>query len=121
MKIIRPKNTKGKGLVEFLVYKERGKFIGVCLTFDIVEEGSNPKEVMSSIIKAATLHLKTVVSKNLSDELLNRYAPGEYWEKYFTYLELVAKARLERQRSASAIQSIPYNNLSLSEVGLAVC
>lgn len=121
MKIIRPRNTKEKGLVEFLVYKERDKFVGVCLTFDIVEEGSNPKEVMRSITEASALHLKTVVSKNLPDELLNRYAPNEYWEKYFTYLELVAKARLGRQRSASAIQSLPYNNLSLPRVGLAVC
>ena len=30
-------NTKDKGLYEFFVYPEGGKFVGVCLTLDIIE------------------------------------------------------------------------------------
>ena len=41
MKIERPKNTKKEGTVEIFVYKEGNVFVGVCLTFDIVEEGKN--------------------------------------------------------------------------------
>ena len=83
MNIRRPKNTKEKGVIELLVYKEGKNYIGVCLTFDIVEEGNNPSELMKSIREAAELHLEVVIKNNLSDELLNRYAPEEYWSKYF--------------------------------------
>ena len=83
---IREKNTKEKGLVEFLVYSDNDKFIGVCLTFDIVEEGNAPGQLMESIKEAAELHLDIVVKENMPDELLNRYAPEEYWDKYFEAL-----------------------------------
>lgn len=83
MKPVREKNTKEKGLMEFLVYSEDDKFIGVCLTFDIVEEGSDPVKLMESIKEAAQLHLDVVIKEDMSDELLNRFAPEEYWGKYF--------------------------------------
>ena len=83
MIIKRPLNNKRRGVIEFLVYKEGDSFVGVCLTFDIVEEGGNPSELMRSIKEAAELHLDTVIKNDLSDDLLNRYAPEEYWKKYF--------------------------------------
>ncbi|MDO8659461.1 MAG: hypothetical protein Q7K54_02560 [Candidatus Parcubacteria bacterium] len=83
MKIVRPKNTKDKGTVEFLVYKEGKTFVGVCLTFDIVEEGNNPEKLMESIQEAAQGHLKVVRTQNMSDDLLNRHAPKEYWDIYY--------------------------------------
>jgi predicted RNase H-like HicB family nuclease len=85
--INRIHNTKEAGTVEFLVYKEADIYVGVCLTFDIVEEGEDPVTVMKSIEEAAKLHLNTVVNNNMSDDLLNRYAPNEYWEKYFAASE----------------------------------
>lgn len=85
MKVSRPRNTKKRGVIEFFLYEEKGKYIGVCLTFDIVYEGQNPLEVMKNVEEAARLHLKVVCKKNLSDDLLNRYAPNEYWEKYFEF------------------------------------
>ncbi len=78
----RVKNTKEKGVMEFLVYKKGATYIGVCLTFDIVEEDSNPEKLMQSIQEAAQGHLQTVRDKNLSDDLLNRHAPKEYWDIY---------------------------------------
>ncbi len=98
--IIRPRNTKEKGLIEALVYKEGDSYIGVCLTFDIVEEGSDPVALAESIKEAARLHLETVIKNNLSDELLNRYAPEEYWKKYF-------EAAKEMQERNSKIRSFP--------------
>ncbi|KKR61375.1 hypothetical protein A2643_02985 [Candidatus Nomurabacteria bacterium RIFCSPHIGHO2_01_FULL_39_220] len=83
MKIERPKNTKKEGTIEFLVYKEGKTFVGVCLTFDIVEEGKNPEKLMESIQEAAQGHLEVVREKNMSDDLLNRYAPKEYWNIYY--------------------------------------
>ena len=83
MNITRPKNTKERGVVEFLTYKEGKSYVGVCLTFDIVEEGKDPVELVRSLKEAAGLHVDAVVKNNLSDDLLNRYAPKEYWKKYF--------------------------------------
>ena len=69
--------------MEFLVYKEDKSYVGVCLTFDIVEEGDNPTELMSSIIEAAQGHLEVVRKLNLPDDLLNRHAPKGYWDRYY--------------------------------------
>ncbi|MFA6404858.1 MAG: hypothetical protein WCW03_02555 [Candidatus Paceibacterota bacterium] len=91
MNIQRPKNTKERGTIECLVYKDGATYIGVCLTFDIVEEGSNPTELMKSIKEAAELHLETVIRENLSDDLLNRYAPEDYWKKYFAVAREIEK------------------------------
>lgn len=80
--MIRQKNTKEKGIMEFLIYKEGKTYVGVCLAFDIIEEDDNPVELMKSIIEAAQGHLQVVRKLKMSDELLNRYAPKEYWDKY---------------------------------------
>ena len=82
-------NTKESGVIEFLIYKEEDTYVGVCLTFNIVEEGSDPNEVKKQLEEAAKLHLTVVRDKRLSDELLNRHAPKEYWDKYFAFQELL--------------------------------
>ena len=99
MNIQRPKNTKEQGIIECLVYKKEKTFVGVCLTFDIVEEGSNPTELMKSIKEAAELHLETVIRNNLTDELLNRYAPKEYWKKYFETAKEIERPSLSKTNS----------------------
>ena len=76
------KNTKERGTVEFFVYPEQDSYVGVCLTFGILEEGTNSLTLMESIKEAAMLHLEVVVKNNLPDELLNRHAPKKYWNKY---------------------------------------
>lgn len=89
--VTRPHNTKKQGAVEFLVYKEGDVFVGVCLTFDIVEEGTDPAILMQSLKEAASLHLEAVVKNDLPEELLNRYAPDEYWKKYFEAAKNIEK------------------------------
>ena len=74
-------NTKTQGLYEFFVYPEQGRFVGVCLTLDIVEEGNNLHDVFNSLIKAAHGHVETVIKNGLNDSLLNRPAPKLYWKK----------------------------------------
>lgn len=91
--------------MEFLVYKENDKFIGVCLTFDIVEEGHDPIALMKSIEEASMLHLEIVIKENMSDDLLNRYAPDEYWTKYFTILEQIKKSN----KISSYFRRSPYH------------
>ncbi len=117
MNIQRQKNTKEKGVIEFLVYKEENKYIGVCLTFDIVEEGKNPTELMNSIKEAAHLHLDTVIREKLSDQLLNRYAPEEYWKKYFAAAKEIEKP-VQSVNNTSLIRS-PYHRSPLLSVQFA--
>ena len=110
MIITRPKNTKSKGTIEFFVYPEKGKYIGVCLTFDIVEEGKDPQQLMSNLLEAAELHLKVVKNENLSENLLNRYAPVEYWRKYFAYLRQAAKENMMIEKWQAVYNKLLYSN-----------
>src|SRR3989344_1717299 len=103
MKIERPKNTKKEGTIEFLVYKEGKTFVGVCLTFDIVEEGNNGDKLMESIQEAAQGHLEVVREKKMSDDLLNRYAPVEYWEKYFETIKKTQTASMKKSTNFTII------------------
>lgn len=104
---LRVKNKKEKGLLEFLVYQERGKYIGVCLTLDIVEEGKDPAKLMESIREAAVAHVELVIKKKLSDELLNRPAPDEYWERYFKAIEYRQQREKPAGGKAAYFSSMP--------------
>lgn len=88
------------------MYSDAGKFVGVNLTFDIVEEGSDPIALMDSIKEASILHLECVVRENMSDELLNRHAPKEYWDRYFKALEQIEKPKITVD---SYFQRSPYH------------
>ena len=114
--INRPQNTKKSGVIELLVYKETDTYVGVCLTFDIVEEGNNPVELMKSIREAAELHLETVIKSNLSDELLNRYAPKEYWLKYFEAVRRIEKPSLSDTGSLNSLVISPYHQSIVAEM-----
>lgn len=104
----RPWNTKKRGLVEFVVFqnKKRNHFVGVCLTFDIIEEGDDPESLMDSLTEAAKLHVEVVQKENLPDKLLNRYAPKRYWDKYLPYQSsLVLQGSLNKPLTFSSITS----------------
>ena len=84
-------NSKKLGVVEFTLFEEKGRYIAVCLTFDIVLEGDDPSVLKEEIVKAAQLHIQTVTELKMSDNLLNRKAPKEYWEKRGGLLPLSKK------------------------------
>ncbi|KKU58730.1 MAG: hypothetical protein UX81_C0017G0014 [Parcubacteria group bacterium GW2011_GWA2_47_12] len=99
--IQKPHNTKEKGVIESLVYKEGDVYVGVCLTFGIVEEGNDPVKLLQSIKEASLLHLRTVVARNMSDDLLNRYAPNEYWEKYYATLKTLVRQQTRTSKKTA--------------------
>lgn len=113
MKIQRPLNTKKSGLIEILVYKEKDVFVGVCLTFDILEEGKDPLMLIKSIKEAAQLHLETVIKNNMSDDLLNRYAPKKYWEKYFEATKKIQLSSLKKSNNFPIVS--PYQRSTILE------
>lgn len=98
--ILRRKNTKKEGMLEFLLYCDKNSYVAVCLTLNIVEEGKNPKKLIESVTEAAKGHVMLVIKKNLSDELLNRPAPTKYWNKYFNALEKLKKSKIEKSQKS---------------------
>ncbi|MBI2475900.1 MAG: hypothetical protein HYV67_01510 [Candidatus Taylorbacteria bacterium] len=106
--ISRPHNTKQRGLIEYLVYKEGNLYVGVCLTFDIVEEGNDPDKLMLSIQEAAKLHLKVVRDRKMSDELLNRHTEEKYWKIYFQAMEELQKPRKPVASPYQFLATFPY-------------
>ena len=100
---MRSKNTKEKGTMEFLVYKDGKTYVGVCLTLDIIEEGNDPATLMESIVEAAEGYLKVVRKLNMNDDLLNRHAPKEYWDK-----AVIATSGRKRVRSPYHFLITPY-------------
>lgn len=97
-------NTKQNGEVNFVIYRDPGDshYTAVCLDFDIVEEGTNLKQLKKSIEEAARLHLESVVENNLDDKLLNRSAPQKYWK--ILYEGLTAYEKLAKQKSKPQIR-----------------
>lgn len=86
------RNTKKRGQFNLFVYREKPNYyIGVCLEFDLIQEGSNPREVMMQIKEASIGYLETVIENNFSDDLLNKKSPIKYQKKYREFLELKRK------------------------------
>jgi len=90
-------NTKEKGTFEFFIYPDKGRFVGVCLTLNIIEEDDNPQRLLKSLVEAAKGHLEVVRKDNLGDKLLNRYAPKKYWNKYYN-VRLLGEAKKIMQK-----------------------
>lgn len=113
----RPKNTKKEGLIEFVIFEEKGRYVGVCLTFDIIEEGTDFLQLKGSLEKAALLHLDCVIDKNLSDDLLNRHAPAEYWKIYDDSIKAYRKKQLDVLFPSSTEQiAYPISRVRVSGV-----
>lgn len=101
----RPWNTKARGLVEFLIFREGIQYVGVCLTFNIVVEDQDLEKVKKSIEDAAKLHLRVVQKKKLSDDLLNRHAPTEYWDRYHAFCNYMYAKEVESHVRRNVVET----------------
>jgi len=99
MNIKRLWNTKQKGRVEYLYSTDKNGVVGVCLTFNIIEEGKDIHSVRKALEIASRLHLETVRKDNLSDDLLNRYADEKWWKIYFETLEQIRRKSVDDNMS----------------------
>lgn len=89
-------NTKERGIISFLFFREKKNYIGICLSFNIIEEGSDFEMVKKHLITSTKLHLETVYEKNLSDDLLNRHADKKYWEIYWKAKKLSRPSQIPK-------------------------
>ncbi len=83
-KTLRFDNTYKSGRVSFLMLKDLklNRFIAICLEFDLETEGATETEAQEKIIELANLWLENVRENKLSEELLNKKTPQEYWDLY---------------------------------------
>ncbi len=81
-KKLRFNNTYESGRVTFIIFKDKkiDRFIGACLEFDLEAEAETSSEAQSKIQDYAKLWLENVRENKLSEELLNKSAPEEYWD-----------------------------------------
>lgn len=113
------RNTKKQGQFTLFVYREKPNYcIGVNLDFDLIQEGKTAPETMERIREASLGYLKTVIKNNLSDDLLNRSAPKEYWGKYRKFLRKRAEAKKLIPWN-QYFQDFPYTRQSLKELSHA--
>lgn len=88
-----------------LVFKDKTKFKGVCLEFDLEIIADTPIEAKKSITDYSFLWLKNVVKNKLPEELLNKPAPKKYWKRYGLVLqEEKLKVDVERKPTISLKQ-----------------
>ena len=79
---LRFNNTYKSGAVTFLIIKEKEKFVGVCLEFDLVTYADSMKEAKEIIEDYANAWLKNATKNKLPETLLNKPAPKKYWSIY---------------------------------------
>jgi predicted RNase H-like HicB family nuclease len=82
-------NTRNSGIVRTIVFPCKTGFLGVCLDFNIIEEGEIREEVEASMREAVTGYMECVCKNNLDDWLLNRRADKRYRKIYQSYLDLI--------------------------------
>lgn len=79
-------NTTKNGSVRVLVFKEAGVWYGVALEFNIVESGSDPREVLFSLDEAIRGYIESAKKAKIRPFPLNQKPDKEY-EKLWGQLE----------------------------------
>lgn len=81
MKNLRFNNTYASGSLTFLFLKEKNskRFLAVCLELDLEADADSLSDVEDMIKDYANSWLENVRENKLSEELLNRSAPQEFW------------------------------------------
>ena len=106
-------NTKKEGVLQFFFYKKHKYYVGVCLNLDIVEYGKDPVELIRSVQEGAMTFVEGVQKKDLPDELLNKPAPKEHWDRFHKYItSLKGKSRLTEvnEKDYVALSRTPYTS-----------
>ena len=87
-------NTYKSGHLTYIAFPNKGKYLGVCLEFDLSVEGDTLEEAKVKIQDYARLWHKNVVKNRLSEELLNKPADKKFWNVYKKILDAEKKKAL---------------------------
>ena len=80
------RNTYHNGQIRNIIFKEGDTWYGVALESNIVESGSDPREVMLLLDEAMRGYIKTASKTKLSEVVLSQKTDPEY-EKLWTMIE----------------------------------
>ncbi len=84
-------NTKHNGFAQIFFYPKGGRYVGVCLELDIVDDSKDFPELRERMVKNVTAYVSHVVGNGLDQALLNRPAPKEYWVMFRNYINQIQK------------------------------
>lgn len=103
------KNTLQKGSVRFIIFKEDATWYGVCLEFNIVEEGSTPQEAYMLLNEAAQGYVESARKIKARPHILNQVSDCEY-ESLWSKLQ-GAEDQKEKMPSVFSFGKINLNQL----------
>lgn len=98
------KNTLNKGSVRYIIFKENNVWYGVALEFNIVEDGDNPLEVMSSLLQAIQGYVATARKFKMRPMPLNQKPEQEYEELW----DKLEKGKIEKSAKPKQIYTFGY-------------
>jgi len=94
--------------VRFIIFREGGDWYGVCLEFNIVESGDNPREAMLLLFEAVEGYLESA-NKIKAKNILNQKTDKEYEEMW---------SKLEEYKKIRTKEVFTFGNLNLSHRSL---
>ena len=102
-------NTFQKGNVRFIIFREGNVWYGVCLEFNIVETGDNPREAMLLLFEAVEGYLESGRKIKARSHILNQRPDREYEEMWDD---------LQEGKKIRAKEVSTFGNLNLSKHSL---
>jgi hypothetical protein len=113
------RNTYKKGSLNFFIYNEKDYFVGVCLELDIVVEAETIQETKQELCDEVYSYVTSIINKKLSEDLLNRPAPKEYWDKFYDFLQNKIKAFDNGNNNHQLSEPLEFMQVPISQVKLS--
>lgn len=110
----RTHNTAQEGSATVLYYPQQGKYIGVCLELDIVDEDEDVTVLKHRMMDRVESYVRYVCENKKGEQLLNRPAPDKYWEKAKIY----ARAFQNIEQRSTLRSATPAVGVSLERIPL---
>ncbi len=102
------KNTLKNGSVRVIIFKEKRVWYGTVLEFNIVESGTDPREIMLSLDEAIRGYVEAARKAGFNSDVLNQKVDPEYEQMW---------QRLQKgKRIPSPIQVYSFGEQKLSFV-----
>ncbi len=109
----KQRNTKKEGLLHFMMYQSKGKYIAFCIDLALIREGKDPLKLKNRIERIAFKYVDNVIKNNLNDNLLNQTLPKEYINMYNSSSKDIEKFKQVKKVNNSKLeapQAIEWDN-----------
>lgn len=100
------KNTLQRGSVRFIIFRDGDTWYGTCLEFNIVEEGSTPREAYILLSEAVIGYLESARKIKTRPHILNQRTDPEY-EMLWNSLQEKGRKKVEKKVFSFGSLNIP--------------